>query len=168
MTTTTEPDPTTATTATITTTTTVPELNLEEGFVEHIRESWARSGRTRGGEVPDLTDEEILDIGWAVCEHLAADPTAVLRQPTMESWAEVAAIITERLGLPYDPALLDAGYESGHDSSLVTAFSNTGNNSLRGDRHRLPGALCPEFDPANDQNVGRMFKSPWSIAAADS
>jgi hypothetical protein len=162
-TTTTEPDPTT------TTTTTVPEPDLEEGFVEHIRDVWARAARTLGGEVPDLTDEEILDIGWAVCEHLAVDQSALKGKKSNESmvaYAEVAAIITEWLGLPYDSALLDAGYESRFDSALVSAFANTGNNSLRGGRYQLPGALCPEFDPATDKWIGKMFASPWSGAAS--
>jgi hypothetical protein len=158
-TTTTEPEPTTTTTTTVPVT--EPEPDLEESFVEYVKEAWARTARTRGGEVPDLTDEEILDIGRAVCEQIAVDPTVLSSQKTLESYAEVAAIITERMGLPYDPALLDAGYESSRDSSLVDAFAHAGNLGSS-------GALCPEFDPSPNVTSGKMFRGPWSVAAADS
>jgi hypothetical protein len=133
----------------------VVEPDLEATFVEYVKEEWARTVRTRGGEMPNLTDEEILAIGWAVCEQIAADPTVISARATMESYAEVATIIAEGLGLPYDPAFLDRGFESSDDSSLVSAFAHTGNRKSR-------GALCP-------QSVGgKMFYSPWSVAAADS
>lgn len=70
----------------------------------------------------------------------------------MEGNAALAAIIIEALGIPYDPALLDAGFESEIDARKTLAFKEIIDKD----------SICP--NPANPRL--HLFGSPWSAKAS--
>lgn len=144
--------------ATTTTTAASPEIVLDEAVVEAyvagVRDQWDRTERTVGGTAPELTDDEILAIGVSMCEYLAIDPSPMenAESARMEGNAALAAIISEALDIPYDPALLDAGFESEIDARNILAFKDIIDK----------GSICP-----NPKNLrSHVFGSPWSAKAS--
>lgn len=147
---------TTEQTSTTTTAAPVPEVDEETAaaWVAGVREKWDRTERTVGGTAPDLTDEEILAIGMSVCDYIAANPVpeGIQVGPRMEAYVQVAAVISEAMGIPYDPALEDAGFDSEIEGRNVAAFGYV----IEED------GLCPEFSTFNFH----LFSSPWSLRAS--
>lgn len=154
--TTTTAAPTTTEAASTTTTAPVPEVDEETAtaFAAGVREAWDRTERTVGGTAPDLTDEEILAIGASICQYVAANPLAEENRKAarLEAYSQVAAIISEALGVPYDPSLQDAGFDSGIDGRNIVAFKYVIDDD----------GLCPH---AWGPSV-YMFSSPWSASAS--
>jgi len=171
--TTTTAAPTTTTAAPTTTTaapTEAPEVDeaLIPRFAAKVRDKWEDTERLVGGTAPDHSDDEIAAIARSICEYFGAHPLPVHSNATtperMEAYSNAAVIIAEGLGVPYDPALQDAGFEDGIDARNVTAFKYT--LEPGGD-----GGLCPV--PTSGPGsmpcavAGcRLFGSPWSAAAS--
>ena len=84
----------------------------------------------------------------------------------MEAYADVWVIVADALGIPYEPALQDAGFESRFDSRKVTAFKYTLHPGDRGGLCPVP-ASGPSSMPCSGSSGGcDLFSSPWSGAAS--
>jgi hypothetical protein len=129
-----------------------------------VRAKWERTERTAGGSAPALSDDEIVAVGTSVREYVAVNPLQEWRnteQQRMEIYSDVAAIISEATGMPYDPALQDAGFASEIDAFYVTAFKDILAEAV-------DGGLCPVPDsgPASMPCISKgclLFVSPWSV-----
>ena len=119
-----------------------------------VRDNWDRTERTVGGTAPDLSDDEILAIATDICEYTTGNSVLAAKQvgPRMEAYSEIAVIISEALGIPYDPALLDAGSDSEIDARNVVAFKML--TSKEG--------LCPAIEGLDVF----LFFSPWTAKAS--
>jgi hypothetical protein len=165
--------PTTTTAAPTTTTaapTEAPKVDeaLIPSFAAKVRDKWEDTERLVGGTAPDHSDDEIAAIGRSICEYFGAHPLPAHSNATtperMEANSNAAVIIAEGLGVPYDPALQDAGFEDGIDARNVMAFKYT--LEPAGD-----GGLCPvpTSGPGSmpcSVSGCQLFGSPWSAAAS--
>jgi hypothetical protein len=92
-----------------------------------------------------------------MCEHIAANPWILDMEnedpeETMPVFTEQAAIAANALGINYEPAMQDAGFDNGFEARHVPAF-----RSVAGDPDAAP--LCPASV--------YLFCSPWSARASD-
>jgi hypothetical protein len=81
----------------------------------------------------------------------------------METFSEVSVVICEAMGMPYDPALHDAGFESDIDARNVMAFKYTpsqGGGGLCPVPTSGPGSMPCSFTGCS------MFGWPWSATAS--
>ena len=128
--------------------------------------AWSVSGAPVSGRISleasaaagiEMTDAEILAVAISVCEHLAASPLPLGKAegPRLEAYASAAAIISEAMAIPYDPELLDAGFESEIEARNVIAFREV-------TQFAKEGGLCP----ASATRTDNLFYSPWSARAS--
>lgn len=132
---------------------------LVPAYLAEIRDTWARAERTVGGTAPDLSDEEIVAVGAAMCEYIAANPWISEMEnedpeETMPAFTELAAVAADAKGISYDPAMQDAGFDNGFDARLVLAFNQVADVPEDGAVPLFPGGVL-------------LFHSPWSTRASD-
>jgi len=82
----------------------------------------------------------------------------------MEAFSEVSVIVCEAMGMPYDPALQDAGFESELDARAVIAFKYTLEPGSDGGLCPVPSS-GPGSMPCSVSGC-QLFGSPWSAAAS--
>lgn len=165
-----------ATTTTAATTTTVSDLSaavdteLVASFAAKVRDRWAEAESMVGFMTPDLSDDEIAVIGTSICEYFAAHPLAVhssvSKQERMEAYIDVSVIVADALGLPYDPTLEDAGFESRADARKVMAFKYTLEPADNGGLCPVPATGPGSMPCAGSSGGCDIFASPWRAAAS--
>lgn len=163
-------------TTTAATSTSVSDLSaavdptLTPSFAAKVRDRWAEAESMVGFTAPDLNNDEIAVIGASICEYFATHPLAVhssvSKQERMEAYIDVSVIVAGALGVPYDPALEDAGFESRADARKVMAFKYTLEPADNGGLCPVPATGPGSMPCAGSSGGCDIFASPWRAAAS--